>query len=57
MFSFTILPDIMTETRDATLSSPLIHPRTVIQAERMRKPNPLVKILCIVEHAWVSPSI
>ena len=29
MFSFTILPEIMTETRDATLSSPLIHPRTV----------------------------
>ena len=57
MFSFTILPEIMTETLDATLSSPLIHTRTVIQAERMRKPNPLVKILCIVEHAWVSPSI
>ncbi len=36
MFSFTILPEIMTETRDATLSSPLIHPRTVIQADRMR---------------------
>ena len=49
MFSFTILPEIMTETRDATLSSPLIHTRTVIHAERMRKPNPLVKILCIVE--------
>ena len=29
-------PDIMTETRDATLGSPLIHPRTAIQAERMR---------------------
>ena len=37
MFSFTILPDIMTETRDATLSSPLIHPRTVIQAFKMAK--------------------
>ena len=36
MFSFTILPEIMTDTRDATLSSALIHPRTVIQAERMR---------------------
>lgn len=57
MFSFTILPEIMTETLDATLSSPLIHTRTVIQAERMRKPNPFVKILCIVGHAWVSPSI
>ena len=57
MSGFAILPDIMTETRDATLGSPLIHPRTVIQAERMRKPNPLVKILCIVGHAWVSPSI
>ncbi|WP_270552422.1 hypothetical protein, partial [Bifidobacterium adolescentis] len=57
MSGFTILPEIMTETRDATLSSPLIHTRTVIHAERMRKPNPLVKILCIVGRAWVSPSI
>nr|DAM02925.1 MAG TPA: hypothetical protein [Caudoviricetes sp.] len=36
MSGFTILPDIMTETRDATLVSPLIHPRTVTQADRMR---------------------
>jgi len=36
MSGFTILPDIMTETRDATLGSPLIHPRTATQADRMR---------------------